>query len=155
MIFEFSQLQLFWQLLLAVILGGLIGLEREYRRKDAGLRTYALLALGAGLFVIVGLGGFKLLGPAPGVVVDPSRIVSAVATGLGFIGAGVIIYRQSHLEGLTTAAGLWTAGAVGAAVGAGFYSFAVFATILALFILEGLGWVEARIFHKRQEPKFE
>jgi putative Mg2+ transporter-C (MgtC) family protein len=128
------------QLILAAFLGGLIGLEREYERKGAGLRTYTLISLGSAFFTII---GYHMT------AVDPSRIIQAVATGIGFIGAGVIIHRQSHVEGVTTAAGLWVATAIGVAVGAKLYFSAIFASFLVLGVLIGLTLIKKRFFRNR------
>ena len=134
------------QLFLATILGALLGAEREYKGKEAGFRTYSLVALGTCLFTIL---FFELAhGNAgmPGTTFDISRIVQAVAVGIGFIGAGVIFRQQSGVVGLTTAAGLWITAAIGVAVGAKFYSDAIFTTFLALLILAGFEWFEHMFF---------
>jgi len=138
------------QLLLAAFLGGLIGLDREFKRKGAGLQTYTLVTLGACLFTIVSSAAFQNFYGKTGVSFDPSRIVLAVATGIGFIGAGVIIYRQARVEGLTTAAGLWLVAAIGVAVGMNLYLVAIFATILALLVLIIYGEIEKSIFDKNR-----
>jgi putative Mg2+ transporter-C (MgtC) family protein len=142
------QLRIFFQLILAILLGGLIGLEREFKRREAGLRTYALVSLGSALFAIVGLEVFRNFEGIEGVSIDPTRVVQAVAIGIGFIGAGIIIYRHFHVEGLTTAAGLWTAGAIGLAVGFQFYLSAIFATLLVILILSGFYAFEKRFLRK-------
>ena len=131
------------QLILAAFLGGLIGLEREYRRREAGLRTFALVSLGAALFTVI---GYQMINIGP--EVDPTRVIQAVAIGIGFIGAGLIIYRQFRIEGLTTAAGLWVAAAIGIAVGAKLYLSAVFVTFLAIGILAGLRLIEEKFFER-------
>lgn len=143
-----------FQLLLATLLGGLLGLEREHKRKEAGLRTYALVSLGAALFTIVGFESFFIFSEKTGLSFDPSRVIAAVIMGVGFIGAGLIIYRQFHVEGLTTAAGLWIAAAIGVSVGVKLYSLAIFGSLLAIGILAGLRLVEEKIFGKtHQESK--
>ena len=88
-------MEIFYQLLLSVFLSSLIGLEREYKRKEAGLRTYSLLALGSCLFTIIPLEFFSIYSGEPGVVIDPSRIIQAIAVGIGFIGGGVIFQQSS------------------------------------------------------------
>jgi len=148
---ENSQIQIIFQLLLAAFLGGLIGLEREYKRKQAGLQTYSLVALGTCLFTILSFEFFNNFLGKSGISFDPSRVIQAVAIGIGFIGAGVVFYRKSHIEGLTTAAGLWVVAAIGIAVGAEFYSSAIFATLLAVGILVGLGLIEKKVFKKSNE----
>lgn len=139
-----------FQLALAMALGALLGVERELSGKEAGMRTYALVALGSALFVIMGMHLFYALEGTEGVSFDPSRLIHAIALGIGFIGAGIIIYRDRHVEGITTAAGVWVAGAIGATVGFGFYATAIFATVFAFFVLSGL-----RPFKKlvRKKPK--
>ena len=149
------QLQLFFQLLLAAFLGVLIGLEREYKRKEAGMRTYALVCLGATLFTILSLKLFEQVIGNPGVSFDPSRVVNAVAVGIGFLGGGLIILRKLHIEGLTTAAGLWLTAAVGLAVGARLYFVAIFTSFLVIGILSGLRLLEEKFFGTKREDKPE
>lgn len=145
---ENFQVQVILQLLLALVLGGVIGLERECKRKGAGLQTYSLVTLGACVFTIASCEIFYYFLGQPGVSFDPSRAILAVATGIGFIGAGVIIYRGDHIEGLTTAAGLWTVSAIGVAVGMKLYFLAVTATLLAIIILIIFGELEKKILKK-------
>lgn len=145
------QTQIFFQLLLAALLGGLIGLEREYKRKQAGLQTYSLVALGSCLFTLISFELFNFFLTQSGISFDPSRIIQAIAIGIGFIGAGVIFRQSSGTVGLTTAAGLWTTSAIGIAVGAKLYFLAIFTTLLALLILIGFGKLEERIFEKKNE----
>lgn len=146
------QIQIIFQLILAVLLGGVVGLEREYKRKEAGLRTYILVSLGSALFTIVAFEVFQSFLGKSGANLDPLRVVQAVAMGIGFIGAGLIIFREKHVEGLTTAAGLWVVAAIGIAVGAKLYFPAIFVTFLAIGILAGLRLLEEKIFGKT-EPK--
>jgi len=135
------EIEVFCQLILATLLGALIGLEREYKRKGAGLQTFSLVALGASLLTVITL-QFGSFNPA---------IIQAIAIGIGFIEAGVIFRQPSGTVGLTTAAGLWTTAAIGLAVGSGFYLLALFTTFLALLILSGLGLLEEKIFSKEKE----
>jgi len=137
------------KLVLAVILGGLIGLEREYRRKPAGLKTYSLVALGATLFTLIGASLFSQYQGVEGVSYDPSRIIASIVAGIGFIGGGLIIRRQFTVEGLTTAAGLWIAAALGVAIGVGLYFLSIVATILSLFILHFLRSIEDSFLRKK------
>lgn len=132
--------EMIYKLTLAVLLGMAVGFEREHRRKAAGLRTYALVALGAALFTIMSV--TSSLG-AP--YFDPSRIASQVVVGIGFIGAGIIFLRGNRVEGLTTAAGLWATAAIGMAAGFGFYAIAIYATILVLLVLWFLRHIEPLI----------
>ena len=150
-IFENPQFQIFFQLFLAAILGGLVGLEREYKKRAAGLRTYSLVALGAALFTILGLESSKLFLSDSGISFDPSRIIGQIVLGVGFLGAGLIIIRESRVEGLTIAAGLWVAAALGAAVGIGLYLIAIFTAFLTLGILSILRIVEEKFIHKSQQ----
>jgi len=126
------------QILLAFALGLILGLQREYSEKPAGLRTYSLVATGAALFTIISINGFnQFLVDASRY--DPSRIASNIVTGIGFLGAGVIIFRDKRVEGLTTAAGLWVAAGLGMAVGAEMYGLAIFTTVISYTILDVMG----------------
>lgn len=142
-----------YQLLLATFLGALIGLEREIKRKEAGLQTYSLVALGTCLFTVVSFELFNSFSGESGINFDPSRIIQAVAIGIGFIGAGVIFRQPSRVIGLTTAAGLWVTAAIGIAIGAKFYLLGILGTILALVVLVGFGSLEKKVFEKK--PKQE
>ena len=143
-----QQTVIFLELLLATFLGAIIGLEREYQRKEAGLRTYTLVSLGSALFTILGREMVYDMTSQAGMSFDPSRVIAAVVMGVGFIGAGTIIHREVRVEGLTTAAGLWLVAAIGSAVGARFYLPAVFVTFLALGILSGLRIAEEKFIKK-------
>ena len=143
------EFQIICQLFLATFLGALIGLEREYKRKQAGLQTYSLVALGSCLFTIISFSLVNLFPGESGINLDPLRVIQAIAIGIGFIGAGVIFRQPSGIFGLTTAAGLWLSSAIGIAVGAGLYFLAVFTTLLAILILAGLGLLEEKLFKKR------
>ena len=125
---EFYELSL--RLVVAMILGALIGTERELRAKDAGFRTHFLVALGSALFCIVSQFGF------PEGLRDSSRVAAQVVSGIGFLGAGTIILQRSKVRGLTTAAGLWVTAAIGLACGTGLYLIATITTLLALLGLE-------------------
>jgi putative Mg2+ transporter-C (MgtC) family protein len=132
------------RLALAGVLGGLIGLERELREREAGLRTHLLVSVGAALFTIAGAYGFD------SVRVDPTRIAAQIVTGIGFLGAGAIIRQGFSVRGLTTAATLWVVAAVGLASGAGYYSGAVITTavvLVALWPLRILAFHLLRRFH--------
>jgi len=136
------------QLVLAAAVGLILGIEREYAGKPAGTRTYALVTLGATVFTIISKFGFE---DAATLNFDPSRVAAQIVTGIGFLGAGVIIFRGVKVEGLTTAAGLWVAAAIGMAIGASMYSVALTAAIIAFIImvlLKKLGiesWVGEKI----------
>jgi putative Mg2+ transporter-C (MgtC) family protein len=116
------------ELAIAFILSALIGLEREYRQKSAGLRTYTVVGVGAALFMLVSKYGFSDVLQAGRVVLDPSRVAAQIVTGIGFIGGGVIFMRRDLVRGLTTAAIVWLTAAVGMACGAGLPILAVAVT---------------------------
>lgn len=141
-------LQIIIQLFLAVVLGGLIGLEREFKKKEAGLQTYSLVTLGSCTFTIISFKLFYFFLAGANVTFDPSRVIQAIAIGIGFIGAGVIFRQESGTIGLTTAAGLWVSASVGIALGAQFYFLAFAGTFFALLVLVGLGSLERRMFKK-------
>lgn len=126
---------------IAAILGAIIGFEREYRAKEAGVRTHFLVAMGSALFMILSQYGFGDMLGAPSISLDPSRIASQVVTGIGFIGAGTIIFQKHMIKGLTTAAGLWVTSAIGLACGAGMYLLATTATLLVLICLETIYFI--------------
>lgn len=133
------------RLLVAGVLGALIGLDREYRAKEAGYRTHFLVSLGSALIMIVSQHGFGDVLGEQGIGLDPSRIASQVVTGIGFIGAGTIILNKQIVRGLTTAAGIWATSGIGLAVGAGMYALGVSATVLTLVGLEVLNMLFRRV----------
>lgn len=143
-----SELIIFGRLVLAVVLGALIGIERELAKKTAGIRTHALVSLGACLFTSISLSAFKNFGA----VFDPSRIPSNIVVGIGFLGAGVIIFYEAKLQGITTAAGLWVAAAIGTAIGFGFNLLAIFSTFLTLLVFTLLWIFEKEIEEKATKP---
>jgi putative Mg2+ transporter-C (MgtC) family protein len=122
---------------LPAVLGGVLGLEREFREREAGLRTHLLVCVGSALFTIVSAYGFsEFLRSGEAVVrADPTRIAAQIVTGIGFLGAGAIIRQGLSIRGLTTAATLWVVAAIGLATGAGYYSAAVITTGVALAAL--------------------
>ena len=121
------------RLCVAGLCGTVIGLDREYRVKDAGFRTHFLVALGSALMMIVSQYGFADILTHTGVGLDPSRIAAQVVSGIGFIGAGtIIVTRRQRVKGLTTAAGLWTSAIVGLALGGGFYEGGIAVSVLVL-----------------------
>ena len=122
----------------AAILGGAIGLERGYRAKEAGFRTHFLVALGSALFMILSQYGFDDIRQESAVRLDPSRIAAQVVSGIGFIGAGTIIFQKHVVKGLTTAAGLWVASAIGLACGSGQFVLASAVTVLVILCLEAV-----------------
>lgn len=118
------------RLFVALLLGSLIGLEREYRHRNAGLRTNALVAVGTALFTIISAFGFEELLSGPHISLDPTRIASYVVAGIGFLGGGVIYFQKDKVRGLTTAAAIWTVAAIGMACGAGLLREAIVSTLL-------------------------
>jgi putative Mg2+ transporter-C (MgtC) family protein len=140
-------LEVFGQLVLATILGAFVGLEREVSKKAAGLRTFALVSLGAAFFTIISI----MVGEQfyhTNYLFDVSRIPSQIVLGVGFIGAGLIIFHRSQLRGLTTAAGLWVAAAIGMAVGFKIYLLAVFTTFLTVAVFIVFWFLESRLIRK-------
>lgn len=137
---------------MATLLGALIGLERERLERAAGLRTHALVALAAALIMIVSAYSFADLGPAPR---DPTRMAAQVVSGIGFLGAGVIIFRKNAVRGLTTAASIWAVSGLGLAAGGGLYAVAGLATAFILVIQVGLRPLERRIFAHHQQHRLE
>lgn len=134
------------RLLLAALLGAAIGFERELRDRPAGLRTHMLVALAAALFTVITFELFQRVQAVTGAArADPIRIIQAVTAGVAFLAAGTIIHGRGRVQGLTTGAAMWLAGAVGVACGAGYYVVAAMATALALLILAALRIVERRI----------
>jgi putative Mg2+ transporter-C (MgtC) family protein len=145
MIEQFSDpnLIIFGKLLLAAVLGILIGTERAIVGKRAGTRTFALVSMGACLFIII---SSNVTSQYLGIVnFDPMRVTAGIITGIGFIGAGMIVFREQLLRGLTTAAGLWVAAAVGIAVGYNMYAVAIFTSVLTLMIFTLLWFFEFKM----------
>ena len=131
--------ELFVRLIVAALLGGAVGLEREISDQPAGFRTHMLVALGSCLFAVVSAYGFESFAGRPATQIDPSRVAAQIVSGIGFLGAGAIIRYGMSVRGLTTAASLWVVAAVGMAVALGGYSTAVVTsgvTILALWALK-------------------
>ena len=126
--------QIFYRLVTAVILSGLFGLEREYHRKKAGMRTNMMVGLGSALAMIMSV-NFDT---------DPARIAAGVLTGIGFLGAGVIIQSQGEVYGVTTAATIWVVAAIGLACGMGYYTAAVATTLVGLVVLYLFGFPKVR-----------
>lgn len=141
-----SNAEIILRLALAVLLGSLVGIERERLAWAAGLRTHMLVCVGSALIMIVSAFGFADVLGVEHVVLDPSRIAAQVVSGVGFLGAGTIILRRDVIRGLTTAASLWTVAGIGLAVGSGLYLAAASATILILLILAGIKPLERRLW---------
>lgn len=133
---------LIFRLVAAGLLGGLIGMEREFRAKEAGVRTHFIVALGSALFMIISEFAFE------GKQHDAARVAAQVVSGIGFIGAGVIIFQRNVVRGVTTAAGLWVAAAIGLACGDGLYPVAIAATLLTVLCLEMMHFVNLHYTEK-------
>ncbi len=141
------------RLVVALLLGAAVGLERERQERAAGLRTVTLVSLGSALFMIVSAHGFfaeSTQGPAS-LRFDPSRLAAQVVTGIGFLGAGAILLRRNVVRGLTTAATIWAVAAIGLSAGAGLLLPAVITTIMILFVLMVLKPLEIRLFHRHSQ----
>jgi putative Mg2+ transporter-C (MgtC) family protein len=125
------------RVVIAAALGGAVGLEREFREREAGFRTHMLVSVGSALFTLVSAYGFRdfLVNGGSVIRADPTRIAAQIVTGIGFLGAGAIIRQGLSIRGLTTAATLWVVAAIGIAAGAGYYSAAVITTLVVLFSL--------------------
>jgi putative Mg2+ transporter-C (MgtC) family protein len=144
----FAEMDAVVRLLLAIVLGGAIGLERESRGRPAGLRTHILVCLGATIIMIASTRMGELtqaLSPASRIQVDPGRIAAGIVTGIGFLGAGAIIRIGDLVRGLTTAGCIWFVAALGITIGQGLYALAIVSTVLALIVLLALTQVERRI----------
>lgn len=133
-----------FKLVLAAVLGGLIGTEREMAQKPAGLRTNILICVGSTLFMIVSVRTAEVFGG------DPTRMSAQIISGIGFLGAGAIFHARGSVVGLTTAATIWLVAGVGMTLGAGFYGTALIATVLAIATLYLLGILTARLQARRQ-----
>jgi putative Mg2+ transporter-C (MgtC) family protein len=148
-----NNLDIFIKLSVAMLLGVILGIERTVAHKTAGMRTYGLVSMGAALFVIISeivsqrYFDFNSF--------DPLRMASQVIVGIGFLGAGLIIFQEAgqKVSGLTTAAGLWVSAGIGIASGFGLYSLAVFAVVLSLFIFTILWFIERRIKNITESQK--
>ena len=136
-----QQLLFLGQTLLAALLGGLLGLQRERSGKPAGPRTYALVTAGSTLFTILSLHGFG--------TANPAQLAGNIVVGIGFLGAGLIFQRESHIDNLTTAAGLWASAAIGVAMGTEYYLLAIGATLLTLALFT----IDDSRFKKSEDKK--
>ena len=143
-----------FRLFVAGVMGALVGLDREYRAKEAGYRTHFLVSLGSALIMIISQHGFDGVLHEVGVGLDPSRVASQVVTGIGFIGAGTIILHKQTVRGLTTAAGIWATSGIGLTVGAGMYVLGISATVLTLIGLEVLSLLFKKVGMKSLSVEF-
>lgn len=143
--FTLTDSDMFIRPAIAMLLGGLLGIERLFAGKTAGMRTYSLVSMGSAVFVMVGVIVTGWIIESGSVSFDPIRMASQIVVGIGFLGAGLIIFRGDKVRGLTTAAGLWLAAAVGISVGFGLFNLAIISTILTLFIFIALGYVKKKL----------
>lgn len=150
-----SPREIILRLLIAAVLGSLIGVERERRAWTAGLRTHMVVCVASCLLMIVSAFGFADVLVDQHVVLDPSRIAAQVVSGIGFLGAGIIIFRREAVHGLTTAASVWSVAAIGLATGGGMYAAAVSATTIILVILAGLKPIETRLLQRKRPLRLE
>ncbi|HEY6012620.1 MAG TPA: MgtC/SapB family protein [Candidatus Limnocylindrales bacterium] len=139
------QLDLAWRLIVAAVLGALIGIERERHEHPAGIRTHMLVSIGSAAFTVLSIYAF-------GEGSDPGRVAAQIVTGIGFLGAGSILKGGGTIHGLTTAASLWVVAAVGMAAGAGAWGVAVATTIIVLISLWPVQQIERRFFSHRRQP---
>nr|WP_243772174.1 MgtC/SapB family protein [Burkholderia anthina] len=144
-------MELLGRLLLAALLGSIVGLERERLNWAAGLRTHMLVCVGSALVMLVSTFGFEDVRGQSGVVLDPSRVAAQVVSGIGFLGAGSILLRGEVVRGLTTAASLWAVAGLGLAAGGGMYVASIGATAIVLVILAGMKPLERRFIAQRQQ----
>ena len=158
---QLGEWELIVRLALAAALGAVIGFEREWRDRTAGLRTHMLVCIGSAAFTIVSAYGFSEWYEAipedarANIVSDPTRIAAQIVTGIGFLGAGAIFRSEDGIKGLTTAASLWVMAAIGLAAGAGYYELAVASTVLILLVLVALRQVSGRIKAMNREDRIE
>lgn len=138
------------QITLAAILGGIIGIEREWRGRPAGFRTNILIALGSCLFTVLSIRGFPLNGST---AQDSARIAAQIVSGIGFLGAGALLQTRNKTKGMTTAATIWLVAAIGMAVGTGNYFLAVFTTLLTAVVLQLLRPVSKMVEHEGRAHK--
>lgn len=146
-----GEMDILFRLTLALVLGGLIGFEREQSNHAAGFRTNILVCLGACLLMLLSIYGFADFVEEPNVRVDPARLAAAVITGVGFLGAGTILFTGKSITGLTTAASLWVVAAIGLAVGAGFYFASTSVTVMALLTLWLFNKLEKRYIKAKKD----
>ncbi|HRX85411.1 MAG TPA: MgtC/SapB family protein [Phycisphaerae bacterium] len=142
------------RLLLAAVLGGVLGWDREAHNKPAGVRTFMIVALGSTGLALIADGLFEVMRREPQLYggLDPSRILQGIIGGIGFIGAGTIIRGEAKVQGITTAAGIWLAAAVGIAVGLGSYSLAIALSALGVIVLAAVGFFTVRVLDQKDGP---
>lgn len=144
--FSGQDMEIILKLFTALLLGMSLGVERAIAGKTAGMRTYGLVTMGAALFVIIGVlasGGYHT--QTTSFTDSSARITAAIIQGIGFIGAGLIFFKDTKISGITTAAGIWVAAGVGAAIGYGFYALAIVTTLFAIFAFTALWFIENKV----------
>lgn len=147
-----SNIEIIVRILLAAVIGGLIGIEREVNNRPAGLRTHVLVTLGSTLIMLISIDGFDSLGT--GQMADPSRLAAQVVSGIGFLGAGTIMRTGNSINGLTTAASLWVSAGIGLGIGSGYYLGSVVTAVIVLLTLMTLGSLEKKVL-KRKYKRIE
>ncbi|TVY06991.1 MgtC/SapB family protein [Paenibacillus cremeus] len=150
-----SHWELIFRLMMAALLGGLIGIEREWNNQAAGFRTHILVCLGSATIMLLSEYGFSQFVTEANVRIDPARLAAQVISGVGFLGAGAILRNGNVIKGLTTAASVWVVAAIGLSVGAGFFSLALFCTLLVLISLFLLHKWEKRMLRHRRTHEIE
>lgn len=154
-VWSISDIDLVIRLILSVILGGLVGIEREISNHSAGFRTHILVCLGSTTIMLLSIYGFSSFVDEFNVRMDPARLAAQVISGIGFLGAGAIMRNGNMIKGLTTAASLWVVAAIGLCIGAGFYKAAVISTALVITTLFILNKCEKLLTKKRRTKKIE
>lgn len=149
---DITELETALRFLVAVSLGGLVGLEREVRERAAGLRTHAMTSLASAIFTVITFEIFHdIRSLDESAATDPIRLIQAVTAGVSFLAAGTIIHGSGKVRGLTTGAGIWLAGAIGVASGAGYFFIALLGTFLALVIFVAMRWMERHVLETKGE----
>lgn len=141
-----SMSEIVFRIVIAAIIGGLIGMEREVSNRPAGLRTHVLVTLGATLIMLISIDGFNEVGVER---LDPARMAAQVVSGIGFLGAGTIMVRKDRIDGLTTAASLWVSAGIGLGIGAGYYLGSIVTGVIVLLTLMSLKMFEKRFLRGR------
>ena len=148
-----SGIEIVKRLLLSAVVASLIGVEREFNNRPAGLRTHILVSVGSTLIMLISIDGFYRIGNSIHLG-DPARLAAQVVSGIGFLGAGTIMKTGNNIKGLTTAASLWVISGIGLAIGAGYYLGALVTAGIVLVVLISLGYIEKRVL-KRRYKTFE
>ncbi|ABR47193.1 MgtC/SapB transporter [Alkaliphilus metalliredigens QYMF] len=138
------------RLILSAIAGGIVGMEREANNRPAGLRTHVLVTLGSTLIMLISMYGFQGLG-ADNSGGEPARLAAQVVSGIGFLGAGTIMRTGNDIRGLTTAASIWVCGGVGLAIGSGYYVGGIATTIIVMFTLKSLGFIQSKLLKSQNK----